>query len=260
MSESRRVSLLDVVHRAHQRILENDEACLADGRQKQCPGNPACPAPAPLNFSHCPERAASRCGTASPAEESHDSGLVSPSGLSTVSSEQDPDGRPGPRPPSPATLSLLQRAQQQQHLELLHRLGHLPFVARTPTRSTRADVSSPAPPPTPAALDPGWPRQSYADFREDFLRRREAASEGAPGPGASREPDDRDSYRERRRKNNLSAKRSRDARKAKELDTAIRAQYLERENVQLKLELSHLRAENAQLVSQYRQMQLCGKL
>ena len=53
-----------------------------------------------------------------------------------------------------------------------------------------------------------------------------------------------DKYWERRRKNNMAAKRSRDARRAKENQIAIRASFLERENKALAQELSKARAEN----------------
>ncbi|XP_037778882.1 thyrotroph embryonic factor-like [Penaeus monodon] len=46
-----------------------------------------------------------------------------------------------------------------------------------------------------------------------------------------------DKYWARRRKNNLAAKRSRDARRLKENQIAMRANFLEKENVALKLEL-----------------------
>ena len=51
-------------------------------------------------------------------------------------------------------------------------------------------------------------------------------------------------YWERRRKNNMAAKRSRDARRAKETQIAIQATILERENKNLTQELSKARAEN----------------
>ena len=51
-------------------------------------------------------------------------------------------------------------------------------------------------------------------------------------------------YWERRRKNNMAAKRSRDARRAKETQIAIQATLLERENKNLTQELSKARAEN----------------
>ena len=50
-------------------------------------------------------------------------------------------------------------------------------------------------------------------------------------------------YWERRRKNNEAAKRSRDARRQKENEIAVRASFLEQENIQLKMELVQLRTE-----------------
>ncbi|XP_043676873.1 cell death specification protein 2-like isoform X1 [Vespula pensylvanica] len=54
-------------------------------------------------------------------------------------------------------------------------------------------------------------------------------------------------YWERRKKNNEAAKRSRDARRAKEDEIAIRAAFLEQENIKLKYELAALRNETAKL-------------
>lgn len=51
------------------------------------------------------------------------------------------------------------------------------------------------------------------------------------------------SYWEKRRKNNEAAKRSRDARKAKEDEIAIRCAFLEQENIRLKYEVAALRDE-----------------
>lgn len=66
---------------------------------------------------------------------------------------------------------------------------------------------------------------------------------------ASMLPDDQKDalYWERRRKNNEAAKRSRDARRAKEDEIAIRAAYLEQENLRLKVEVAALRNETAKL-------------
>lgn len=55
------------------------------------------------------------------------------------------------------------------------------------------------------------------------------------------------SYWEKRRKNNEAAKRSRDARRAKEDEIAIRAAFLEQENLKLKYEVVTLRNETAKL-------------
>jgi len=68
-------------------------------------------------------------------------------------------------------------------------------------------------------------------------------------PVGPQSPDDTDdaTYFERRRKNNEAAKRSRDARRLKETQTALRAAALERENVQLRAELALLRNQAAKL-------------
>ena len=54
-------------------------------------------------------------------------------------------------------------------------------------------------------------------------------------------------YWERRRKNNEAAKRSRDARRAKEDEITTRASMLEQENVRLKVEVATLKTETNKL-------------
>ncbi|XP_072031292.1 LOW QUALITY PROTEIN: uncharacterized protein [Amphiura filiformis] len=54
-------------------------------------------------------------------------------------------------------------------------------------------------------------------------------------------------YWERRRKNNDAAKRSRDARRAKEEEIALRAVFLEQDNMKLRAEVSILKSELARL-------------
>lgn len=54
-------------------------------------------------------------------------------------------------------------------------------------------------------------------------------------------------YWERRRKNNEAAKRSRDARRQKEEEIALRAAYLEQENLKLKAQIAVLKNETAKL-------------
>lgn len=53
------------------------------------------------------------------------------------------------------------------------------------------------------------------------------------------------SYFERRKKNNAAAKKSRDRRRIKEDEIAIRAAFLERENIELKFELASLKKQLA---------------
>ena len=56
-----------------------------------------------------------------------------------------------------------------------------------------------------------------------------------------------EAYWERRRKNNEAAKRSRDARRAKEDEIAIRAAFLEQENLKLRCEIAQLKTETTKL-------------
>ncbi|XP_074652695.1 uncharacterized protein LOC141907041 [Tubulanus polymorphus] len=62
-------------------------------------------------------------------------------------------------------------------------------------------------------------------------------------------PDDQkdEAYWERRRKNNEAAKRSRDSRRAKEDEIAIRAAFLEQENLKLRVEVAALKNETTKL-------------
>ena len=66
---------------------------------------------------------------------------------------------------------------------------------------------------------------------------------------------ERESYWERRKKNNASAKKSRDARKARELQTQIKAAFLERENLRIHARLMIVQQENACL-----KRVLCAKM
>ena len=68
-------------------------------------------------------------------------------------------------------------------------------------------------------------------------------------------PTERESYWERRKKNNASAKKSRDARKARELQTQIKAAFLERENLRIHAQLVIVQQENACL-----KRVLCAKM
>ena len=78
---------------------------------------------------------------------------------------------------------------------------------------------------------------------------------GTPGSAGNKRkrtnslPDEQkdQAYWERRRKNNDAAKRSRDARRAKEDEIAIRAAFLEQENLKLRVEVASLKNETAKL-------------
>ena len=71
------------------------------------------------------------------------------------------------------------------------------------------------------------------------------SSGGSGGGQTMREKDD--AYWERRRRNNDAAKRSRDARRQKEDEIAVRAAFLEQENVRLRIEVASLRTETTKL-------------
>lgn len=94
--------------------------------------------------------------------------------------------------------------------------------------------------------------EAYTEFRKKMMIQVQANN---PLPGVtntkmrrssqnSNSLDGKDpTYWEKRRKNNEAAKRSRDARRAKEDEIAIRAAFLEQENFKLKCEVAALRNE-----------------
>jgi len=142
----------------------------------------------------------------------------------------------------------------------------LPFQTSTPkleplTELTKVSVDSQA---------------KYAEFRENMMKNiettrtktkkgdQENCNPFTPGTPTSKHNDSLDmtpthhstpnnadnrgdgkdaAYWERRRKNNEAAKRSRDSRRQKENEIAVRASFLEQENIQLKMELVQLRTE-----------------
>ncbi len=101
-------------------------------------------------------------------------------------------------------------------------------------------------------------KEKYSDFRSKMLDCVKRTNEGTNVKmrRTSKSPmlptsscDDKDAaYWERRRKNNEAAKRSRDARRAKEDEIAIKAAFLEAEYNRLKYENAILRAENTKLL------------
>merc|ERR1712018_956210 len=57
-------------------------------------------------------------------------------------------------------------------------------------------------------------------------------------------------YWEKREKNNVAARRSREARRLKENQIALRTAYLEKENAMLKSQVDEVKAENMELVAE----------
>lgn len=78
---------------------------------------------------------------------------------------------------------------------------------------------------------------------------------GCESPGGTKLTKD-EAYWERRRKNNEAAKRSRDARRQKETEIAMRAQFLEQENIQLKLELVQMKTQLTSIREQFNRGQI----
>ena len=88
--------------------------------------------------------------------------------------------------------------------------------------------------------------REYTRFRHSILtqlsRRPPSEAEASGEASESEVP-----LQERRKKNNEAAKRSRDSRRAKEDEIAIRAAFLEQENLQLKWEAARLKTEIGRL-------------
>lgn len=99
--------------------------------------------------------------------------------------------------------------------------------------------------------------EAYSEFRKRMLESVKKTYEGtntkmrritrSPVLPTSTDEEKDAAYLEKRRKNNEAAKRSRDARRAKEDEIAIRAAFLEQENMKLKYELIALRKETEKL-------------
>lgn len=82
---------------------------------------------------------------------------------------------------------------------------------------------------------------------EQKVARRSAGREGVlllhPSPSCSFAFSQDDKYWSRRKKNNVAAKRSRDARRLKENQITVRASFLERENAALRQQVAELRKD-----------------
>lgn len=161
-------------------------------------------------------------------------------------------------PPTPASsvMDLSSHASTSVHTSIVspNCLHNSPARAGLPTsRNTPSPIDpdsihvpmSYEPDPADLALS-SVPGQEMFDPR----KRKFSAEELKPQPMIKKArkvfiPEDLkdDKYWARRRKNNLAAKRSRDARRLKENQIAIRAGFLERENAALRQEVADLRKE-----------------
>ncbi|XP_069764220.1 TEF transcription factor, PAR bZIP family member a isoform X2 [Narcine bancroftii] len=107
----------------------------------------------------------------------------------------------------------------------------------------------------PALPSPGCRSLMYSSVNSDDSdgSQTECNSPSPVDPEAIDVLDDR--YWTRRKKNNLAAKRSRDARRLKENQITVRAAFLERENLALRQEVAELRKEVGHyknIISKYR--------
>ncbi|XP_026207289.1 HLF transcription factor, PAR bZIP family member b isoform X2 [Anabas testudineus] len=171
-------------------------------------------------------------------------------------SRQPPIMPPAPPTPAPSVMDLSNHASTSIHTSVvspncLHsspaRAG-LPNSRNTPSPIDPDSIQVPVgyePDPADLALS-SVPGQEIFDPR----KRKFSAEELKPQPMIKKArkvfiPEDLkdDKYWARRRKNNLAAKRSRDARRLKENQIAIRAGFLEKENSALRLEVADLRKE-----------------
>jgi len=146
--------------------------------------------------------------------------------------------------------------QQQQHSPTATMPSPGPSMSRSPTH-----IASPGSPVNGEVnvdftVSHGDVVLSSVPGQETFDPRRRAFSEEElrPQPMIKKSkkvfvPEEQkdNKYWSRRQKNNVAAKRSRDARRIKENQIALRASYLEKENNQLKLELEKMRMENKEL-------------
>ncbi|XP_040922801.1 HLF transcription factor, PAR bZIP family member b isoform X1 [Toxotes jaculatrix] len=170
---------------------------------------------------------------------------------------QPPIMPPAPPTPAPSVMDLSNHASTSINTSVvspncLHsspaRAG-LPNSRNTPSPIDPDSIQVPVgyePDPADLALS-SVPGQEIFDPR----KRKFSAEELKPQPMIKKArkvfiPDDLkqdDKYWARRRKNNLAAKRSRDARRLKENQIAIRAGFLEKENSALRQEVADLRKE-----------------
>lgn len=122
--------------------------------------------------------------------------------------------------------------------------------------STSPSQSKPSPntvttssPSSSSTLSPNGNRNCHAQLlgmsSMSSERRNYTSSRKRPRTLPDEQKDE--SYWERRRKNNEAAKRSRDMRRAKEDEIAIRAALLEQENLKLRVEVASLKTETAKL-------------
>ncbi|XP_051988952.1 hepatic leukemia factor-like [Xyrauchen texanus] len=170
----------------------------------------------------------------------------------TQSEKNQPSQQTPSAPAAPSVVDLSNRATTSVHSGIVAR-----NCPNRPAVSTSRDTPSPIDPdsiqvPVGYEPDPADLALSSVPGQEIFdpRKRKFSAEELKPQPMIKKArkvfiPEDLkdDKYWARRRKNNFAAKRSRDARRLKENQIAIRAGFLEKENAALRQEVAELRKE-----------------
>ncbi|KAJ8961343.1 hypothetical protein NQ317_018147 [Molorchus minor] len=94
--------------------------------------------------------------------------------------------------------------------------------------------------------------EAYSEFRKNIFTHMKIDSNINKSMRRYHSPSDRSDdlvYLEKRKKNNEAARRSRESRRAKEDEVAIRCAFLEQENIRLKLRIAVLESESNNLKS-----------
>lgn len=143
------------------------------------------------------------------------------------------------------------------------------MATTTPSSPLSPTVTSPAALGVPPAVYenpagfPGFPLAPLTSHLLQRKRRSESRPDLTDPKKTKPVPEEKkdDAYWERRRKNNEAAKRSRDARRHKEEEIAMRAAFLEQENLKLRAQVAILKNETAKLhYMLYNRLWDCGTL
>uniref|UniRef100_A0A182JUL3 BZIP domain-containing protein n=1 Tax=Anopheles christyi TaxID=43041 RepID=A0A182JUL3_9DIPT len=175
------------------------------------------------------------------ANSTKSSSSNAPSAVMSDASSESCDEKP-PSAEHVASSSSISMASKAQHREMAQ---HVATNQRLVTPSCKDSVV------LPSSCDViGSSDASGAESNATIIAAMAASSPAATGPnnnsGNSSSTSVKDSaYYERRKKNNAAAKKSRDRRRIKEDEIAIRAAFLERENIELKFELAAARKQLA---------------
>ncbi|CAG9762408.1 unnamed protein product [Ceutorhynchus assimilis] len=144
---------------------------------------------------------------------------------------------------------------QPQQNSPVYKVPQLPPIKR-PFKTLAASKTSPL--TLTSALDPSLDEE-YEVYRNKVISRiqeephshRNMRRNVPANPEKANDPE----YLERRKKNNEAAKRSREARKAKEDELAIRVSFLEKENLKMKFQLAAIEREKKMIMLRRKQMQ-----